>query len=112
MVKLSDAIQTPLDGVDGDVTQYDEDANKWGAVELSPPEGELTNQERLERLMAAGVIDPVLLLKLRLDVVTDFVVDPRMAALLEQSYNAALTQFIENGEEQLVRAELTKGVTH
>lgn len=71
------------------------------------------NLYRLQKLGTEGfVLDPITMLKLRLDVVTDYVVggDEDKADALELQYEAAIAQVFDSVEENINRAKLLNGL--
>jgi hypothetical protein len=66
--------------------------------------------ERLAKLLQAGILDPFKILKVRLDVVTQYAVPKGAWDEMEASYLETLEAVVARGEEFLVRSQLLQGV--
>lgn len=68
------------------------------------------NQNRMVRLVQQRPMIQLEVLKLRLDCVTDFVVDPRIRPMLEELYEQNVSDFLDFAEGRQAREMLTTGV--
>jgi hypothetical protein len=70
------------------------------------------NNDRLQQLAAQGALpSEAQLLKVRLDVLTDFTVGPAVRLALEAHYQQVMSQFIDWVESEANKSKLTQGVT-
>jgi hypothetical protein len=81
-------------------------------AETTQPEAEVVdlNQHRLQRLVDAGAISEIDLLRLRLDIVTIYAIPDAVAGLMNAHYEHALTNLVDQAESTLNRKILTDGV--
>jgi hypothetical protein len=113
------AIQEPLLPDGGKAQTYQPDKNKWvdcGAADTSPadmpdatpPEDDL--QHRLNRLAASGAFPPILQLKLRLDLLTQFVLADPVVGSFESAYAELLARAVTELEQQSKLATPASGL--
>jgi hypothetical protein len=89
--------------------QSDPDPDDAGNVVVEVDFGQSLDQ-RLSKLLQAGILDPFKILKIRLDVVTQYAVPKGAWDDMEASYLETLEAVVAHGEEFLVRSQLMQGV--
>lgn len=64
--------------------------------------------ESLSRLVSSGVLLPIDVLKLRLDVVTEMLASPALLDLINRSYEERLGRLLEDAEGFAIRQSLLR----
>ena len=67
-------------------------------------------QQRLQKLAQKGHHNPLMLVNLRLDLVTQLLVPDSLVPTLEQAWQQVLEQYVNDLETQANRADLLEGV--
>ncbi len=67
-------------------------------------------QERLAKLAEKGAIDPLLLLKMRMDLVTQLLVPDSLVPTLEGAWEGLMERYVTDAEQALARQTLLEGV--
>jgi len=65
---------------------------------------------RLEKLARTGAINPMDLLKMRMDLVTQLLVPDSLVPTLEGAWEGLMEQVVEHAEQELARQTLLEGV--
>ena len=69
-----------------------------------------TTQERMQKLAEKGAVDPLLLLKMRMDLVTQLLVPDSLVPTLEGAWEGLMERYVDDVEQQLTRQTLLEGV--